>query len=94
MSFDAFLELEYGKLYTLDLHGKTLEEAKAELVYCLNSLDIFFKGVLIIHGYHMGQVLKNFVRNDFNDRRVYKKIKVDASRTILLIDWSEIESGK
>lgn len=88
---DAFLELEFGKLYTLDLHGKTLEEARAELIYTLNSLDIFYKGVLVIHGYHGGAVLKNFVRDQFQYKNIYKKIKVDASRTVILIDWSTNE---
>lgn len=88
---DAFLELESGKLYTLDLHGKTLEEARAELIYTLNSLDIFYKGVLVIHGYHGGTVLKNFVRDQFEYKNIYKKIKVDASRTVILIDWSTNE---
>lgn len=84
---DGFLELEFGKLFTLDLHGKTLEEAKSDLLHTLNSLDIFYKGVLVIHGYHKGTVLKNFVRNNFEHKNIYKKIKVDASRTVLLLDW-------
>ena len=71
---DAFLELEFGKLYTLDLHGKTLEEARAELIYTLNSLDIFYKGVLVIHRYHGGTVLKNFVRDQFENKNIYKKM--------------------
>lgn len=88
---EPFLELEYGKLYTLDLHGETLEEARADLIYTLNSLDIFYKGVLIVHGYHKGQVLKNYIRDKFEHKNVYKKIKVDASRTLLLVDWSRNE---
>lgn len=84
---DAFLELEFGKLYVLDLHEKTLEEAKSELIYTLNSLDIFYKGVLVIHGYHKGTVLRDFVRNDFKHKNIYKKVKVDASRTVIMIDW-------
>lgn len=88
---DAFLELDYGKLYTLDLHEKTLEEAKAELIYTLNSLDIFYKGVLVIHGYHKGTVLKNYIRNNFKHKNIYKKVNIDASRTIIMIDWSTNE---
>lgn len=91
---DAFLELEYGKIFELDLHEKTLEEAKSELLYTLNSLDVFYKGVLVIHGYHKGTVLKNFVRNRFEHENIYKKIKVDASRTLLLLDWSTDEKKR
>lgn len=85
-AFDAFLELDYGKLYHLDLHGRTLDEAKAELIHTLNTIDVFYKGILVVHGYHKGTVLKNFIRNDFEHKNIYKKIKVDASQTILLID--------
>ena len=84
---EPFLELEFGRLYTLDLHGKTLEEARAELVHAINSLDVFYKGILIIHGYHQGVVLKNFVRNKFEHKNILKKVKLDASRTIFLLDW-------
>ena len=38
---DTFLELEYGKLYSLDLHGKTLEEARASLIHILSHKWIF-----------------------------------------------------
>ena len=77
--------------FILLTYGKTLEEARAELIYTLNSLDIFYKGVLVIHGYHCGTVLKNFVRDQFEYKNIYKKIKVDASRTVILIDWSTNE---
>ncbi len=82
----AFLELKYGKIYTLDVHGLCLEEMRAELVHTLNSIDIFFKGVLVTHGYHQGRVLKDYIRNKFEHKNVVKKINVDASRTLLLVD--------
>ena len=84
---DTFLELEYGKLYTLDLHGKTLEEARASLIHILSTIDTFYKGILVIHGYHKGRVLKDFIRENFNHDLVYKKIKLDAARTILLLSF-------
>lgn len=82
----AFLEIEYGKLFVLDLHGQVLEEAKANLIHTLNTIDVFYKGVLVVHGYHQGTVLKNFVRKEFEHKNIYKKINVDASKTILLIN--------
>ena len=84
--FDAFLELEYGKLCFLDLHGKTLEEAKAELVYTLSTVDSGYNGVVVIHGYHKGVVLKNYVRNTFTHKLLKKKINLDASRTLLIVN--------
>ena len=85
-SFDAFLELEYGKLYYLDLHGQTKEEAHASLIHLFRTIDNSYKGILAVHGFHQGRVLKNYIRNEFTHKNLYKKIKLDASRTILLLD--------
>ena len=76
---EAFLELHYGKLFKLDLHGMILEEAKAELFNALFHIDIGYKGILVIHGYHKGTVLKNYIRKEF----------VDASQTILLLNMEK-----
>ena len=82
----GFLEIKYGKIYELDVHGLSLEEAKAEILHTLNKIDVFIKGVLITHGYHKGTVLKDYIRNNFSHKWVYKKINIDASRTLLLVD--------
>lgn len=82
----GFLEIKYGKIYELDVHGLSLEEAKAEILHTLNKIDVFIKGVLITHGYHKGTVLKDFIRNTFSHKWVYKKVNIDASRTLLLVD--------
>lgn len=87
-SQDIFLELEYGKLYTLDLHGLTLEEARASLINLLSHIDNFYSGILIIHGYHKGRVLKDYVRKTLKHPLIYKKVNIDASRTILLLSFS------
>lgn len=84
----AFLELKYGKIKDIDIHGLTKEEAKAELIYQINKTDIFVKAMLITHGYHSGVVLKNFIRNEFVHKNVSKKVNIDASRTLLILDFS------
>lgn len=84
--FDSYLELKYGKLCFLDLHGFTLEEAKAELIHKLVTMDAFYKGVVVIHGYHKGTVLKNYIRKEFLHKNVTKKINIDASKTLLLVN--------
>lgn len=86
---EAFLELHYGKLLKLDLHGMILEEAKAELFNTLFHIDIKYKGILVVHGYHKGTVLKNYIRKEFAHKNVYKKVHVDASQTILLLDMEK-----
>lgn len=86
---EAFLELHYGKLFKLDLHGMILEEAKSELLNMLHHIDVCYKGILIVHGYHKGTVLKNYIRKEFEHRNVYEKVFVDASQTILLLDMEK-----
>ena len=83
--YDMFIKLEYGEFCKLDLHGKTIEEACSELIYAIDSADIKYNGVLVIHGYNSGTSLKNFVRNTFNHKLIDKKIKVDAGRTLLIL---------
>jgi len=87
-SQDIFLELEYGKLYTLDLHGLTLDEARASLINLLSHIDNCYSGILIVHGYHKGRVLKDYVRKTLKHSLIYKKVNIDASRTILLLSFS------
>lgn len=84
---DTFLELEYGKLFKLDLHGLTLDEARASLINLFSNIDSNYDGVLVIHGYHKGRVLKDYIRNNFKHSLIYKKVKLDAARTILLLSF-------
>lgn len=81
----AYLECKYGKIFDLDVHGLFKEEAKAEIIHCLDSLDIFYKAVLITHGYHNGHVLKDYVRNKLRHVRIKSKVNIDASRTLLIL---------
>ena len=85
----AFLELKFGKIKTLDIHGLTKEEAKAEIIYAIESSDLFIKAILVTHGYHSGVVLKNFLRKEFEHKNVDGKINVDASRTLLILDFDK-----
>ena len=82
----AFLELKYGKIKEVDVHGLTKEEAKAEIIHEIERSDIFIKAMLVTHGYHKGVVLKNFLRKEFVHKNVYNVINVDASRTLLLLN--------
>jgi len=83
---DVFLELDYGKLYSLDLHGLTLDEARANVLHVLSTIDNSYKGVIIIHGYHKGRVLRDYFRKNFEHKLLHKKIVLDASRTIFLLN--------
>ena len=82
---DEFIELYYGKYQVLDLHQMTKEEAKAELIHTLGIVDFDIKCLVIVHGYHSGTVIKDFVRKEFKSKEVLEKINFDAGRTIYLL---------
>ena len=82
---DIFLKLKYGNIETLDVHGKTLEDARAELLYTLNTVDYDIDAILVIHGFNKGTALKNWIRTKFKDPRVLKIIKPDAGVTLLVL---------
>lgn len=85
MTPDSFIEYYYGKYKNIDLHGMTKEDAKAALVYELGLIDADIKCVVVIHGYHGGNVLKNLVRKEFKHELIKEKVVLDAARTIFLI---------
>ena len=84
---DKFIELYYGKYKVVDLHGLTLEEAKAELIININRVDIDIKCLVVVHGYHQGQILKKYIRSVFQHKNVKEKVNLDAGRTILLLKF-------
>lgn len=83
MENQLFIELNYGKYYLADLHSKTKEEAKAELIYLINSLDYDYKCILVVHGYHKGIALKDYIRGEFSHRLITGKVNIDAGCTLL-----------
>ncbi len=80
---DLFIKLEYGKYFQLDLHGKSLQDAYSELIYTINILDLSYKFILVVHGYHLGTTLKDYVREKFSHDEIIDKINIDAGRTLL-----------
>ncbi len=80
---DLFIKLEYGKYHELDLHGKTIQDAYSELIYAINSLDLSYKSILVVHGFHQGTVLKDYIREKFAHDGVVEKVNIDAGRTLL-----------
>jgi len=82
---DPFLKLKYGEIYELDVHGKSLEEVRAELFWTLDSIDNAFSAILVVHGFHKGTAIKTFIRTKFRDNRVIKIVNVDAGATLLVL---------
>lgn len=80
---DEFIEFYYGKYKVVDLHGLTLEDAKANLIYALGRVDLGIKCLVVVHGYHAGQVIKNYIRREFKHPDVAEIVSLDAGRTII-----------
>ncbi len=59
---------------TIDLHDMELLEATYYLEKLFETLPENIKEVVVIHGYHKGQVLLNMVRKDFKNPRIKKKV--------------------
>ena len=79
---EKFLEL--GNYISVDLHGLTKEEAKAEIYYHLNMVDNY-NSIIFVHGYHGGKVLKELVRKEIVYDRIKKILPLDASRTAYIL---------
>ena len=82
---DTFIEYYYGKHSQIDLHNQTKEEARASLIYAIESLDFDIKCLVVIHGYHGGTVIKKLVKKEFSHDLIRDKVPLDAGRTIYLL---------
>ncbi len=69
---------------TIDLHDMELLEATYYLEKLFETLSEDIKEVVVIHGYHKGQVLLNMVRKDFKHPRIKKKV-VPMNKGITLL---------
>ncbi len=82
---DTFIEYYYGKYEVVDLHNMTKEDAKANLIYAISSVDFDIKCLVVVHGYHGGTIIKNLVRKEFESPFVKEKVNLDAGRTIFIL---------
>lgn len=63
------------KLYTyIDLHGCTITEAKIRLDAYLNSVSPLIKEITIVHGYHSGRALLQYIRKQYRHKKVARVI--------------------
>jgi DNA-nicking Smr family endonuclease len=76
----------FGFIMTVDLHGMTVNEARAELTRVLKTCPAHITEIDVIHGYTKGQALQSFVRKDFSHPRVERKILTmnNGSTTLIL----------
>ncbi len=63
-----------GYNLTVDIHGMTVAEARKALTDILNKCDKGTHEIDVVHGYHGGTALLNFVRKEFKHPRLVRRI--------------------
>ena len=53
------------------------------MFHCSDSNITSYKSILVVHGYHLGTALKDYIRNTFNHDEIVDKVNIDAGRTLL-----------
>ena len=77
---------KFGWTLTVDLHGLTVEEAKAQLNEIIRDCDNTIKEIEVIHGYSRGNKLQGYVRSQLKHKRVIgKELGLNQGITILKI---------
>lgn len=71
---------------TIDLHGYTVNQAKKEIEQTIAKAGKNVSQIVLIHGYHGGNALKEFVRspNGIRSRRIKRrKYTMNQGQTII-----------
>jgi len=71
---------------TIDIHGYGVQQAKKEIEQLIASCSQDIKEIIVIHGYHSGNVLKDFIRSPQgirSKRLKRKKYTMNQGQTIL-----------
>lgn len=74
------------KYLTLDLHGKSLVQAKKEVLDILKNCPADTVSIDIIHGFHNGDVIQKYIRRDLKHKRIERKsIGLNNGSTTLIL---------
>lgn len=80
------------KYLTLDLHGKTFLQAKKEVLDILKNCPADTVSIEIIHGYHSGDEIQKYIRNDLKHKRIERKsIGLNNGSTTLILKSPELK---
>lgn len=70
---------------TIDVHGLTVDMAKREIERFIASCDSTVKRVIVIHGYHRGDRIREFIqsKNGIRSNRIkQKRLTMNQGQTI------------
>ena len=80
------LLLRPEEIIEVDLHRMPLWEARLVLEDTVTQAPSYVKEIVVIHGFHKGQVLMNMVRKEFKHKRVKGiHIGMNNGETVLLL---------
>lgn len=75
-----------GRIEEIDIHGMTVNEAISELDYFLEYVSEDTQEVIVVHGYNQGKRLLQMVRNEFQHKRIKRKmVSMNPGITIFLL---------
>jgi len=75
-----------GGLLTVELHGMRAEEARQRLLSLVEHAGTDVREILVIHGYHSGQALRDMVRNELSSPRIREiRPAFQAGQTVILL---------
>lgn len=88
------LESRHGTVSEVDIHGMTAAEAKRQLEQYLSRADRSLTEVVVVHGYHNGQVLRDMVRIQLRHPRIQAKlVSLNPGQTRILLRKEEAARG-
>ena len=77
-----------GTVIELDIHGMYADDAKREIERYLSTVSPKVQEVIVIHGYHKGQVLKNIVITRLKHPRIASKlVSLNEGQTRLILKF-------
>lgn len=75
-----------GNIMEVNLHGLTAPDAKRQLEQLLSRMNGGVEELVVIHGYHNGQVLRDMVRNQLKHPRIKAKLlSLNPGQTRILL---------
>lgn len=77
-----------GTVIELDIHGMYADNAEREIEQFLDTVDAKVQEVVVIHGYHKGQILMDMVRTRLTHPRIASKlISLNKGQTRLILKF-------
>lgn len=79
---------------SIDVHGFNKQEVKTYLDQVLKELPNGTRELTIIHGFHSGSIIKQYVRNSYSHARIERKmLSMNQGETTFVLKVKEKKRG-